>query len=182
MNGSNMASGSNGATTLSRLAQWAYTPRRPLVFILVESLAALAAEGLVAAAEVRAYPAILVRIASAAAGALLANRIFRRPEEERVQEDLAQDLSILKQLGLTPARVQQEMVRLFRTYLAAVRRLRKARADLAPGRRSVAPVEASETIGQGQGAPARSSRTRRTIRNSSVRGGMSRPRRHKSVQ
>ena len=138
MNASNLAAESKGPTTLSRLARWAYTPRRPLVFIVVESWVALLGEALILALDAGDYPAILVRIAFLATGALIANRLLRRSGEERVQEDLEQDLAILEQLRLTPSRTQREKARLFRVYLAAVEQLRDARAATAAERKSPA--------------------------------------------
>ncbi|HEV7590457.1 MAG TPA: hypothetical protein VGO40_20265, partial [Longimicrobium sp.] len=85
----------------SWLARWTYTPRRRLVFIVVESWAALLAEAIVIALDAAVFPALLIRISSLSTGALIANRVLRRPDEERLQEDLEQDLAILEQLRLS---------------------------------------------------------------------------------
>jgi hypothetical protein len=141
MNGSRVTTG--WRTSPSKLARWAYLPRRRLLFIVIESWAALAAEVVAIVLQAGIYPSILIQIASLSTGALLANRALRKPEEERAQEELEQDTAILEQLRLSPDCVEKEKLRLFHSYRANVKKVRTLRA-VAPRVRRTRAVRRQE--------------------------------------
>lgn len=112
--------------------RWAYTPGRRLAFLFVECWAALIAQGVSVAVDADSYAYVLIQLTALATGAFLVHRLLRKPAEERLQEELERDITVLERLRLSPQSTEKEKVRRYHRYLSQAEQARSGVNCLPP--------------------------------------------------